>query len=86
MVACPDLIFSYSSRRTYHLNTRFSVSPFYLRYFLDAAMAENIKIKIKKKKKRVPLPQKPPKVIASKKTYDRKKEKKVIKSGEVNSK
>jgi len=35
----------------------------------------NEKIKIKKKKKRVPLPQKPPKVQASKKTYNRKREK-----------
>jgi len=38
-------------------------------------MAEKIKITIKKKKKRVPLPQKPPKVISTKKTYNRKKEK-----------
>ncbi|NCS81891.1 MAG: hypothetical protein GW788_09085 [Ignavibacteria bacterium] len=41
-------------------------------------MAEKIKITIKKKKKRVPLPQKPPKVIATKKTYSRKKEKQVL--------
>ncbi|MDP1994793.1 MAG: hypothetical protein Q8K40_06060 [Ignavibacteria bacterium] len=41
-------------------------------------MAENIKITIKKKKKRVPLPQKPPKVIPAKKTYNRKKEKQAL--------
>ncbi|MDP3682781.1 MAG: hypothetical protein Q8S01_02515 [Ignavibacteria bacterium] len=41
-------------------------------------MAEKIKITIKKKKKRVPLPQKPPKVISAKKTYNRKKEKQAL--------
>jgi len=41
-------------------------------------MAEKVKIIVKKKKKRVPLPQKPPKVIATKKTYNRKKEKLVL--------
>ncbi len=41
-------------------------------------MAEKIKITVKKKKKRVPLPQKPPKVISTKKTYSRKKEKQVM--------
>ena len=41
-------------------------------------MAEKVKIIVKKKKKRVPLPQKPPKVIATKKTYIRKKEKQVL--------
>jgi hypothetical protein len=46
-------------------------------------MAEKIKITIKKKKKRVPLPQKPPKVIATKKTYNRKKEKRVLTEKEV---
>jgi hypothetical protein len=34
------------------------------------------KIKIKRKKKRIPLPQKPPKIEDSKKSYDRKSEKK----------
>ena len=38
-------------------------------------MTDKNKIKIKKKKKRVPLPQKPPKVEKSRKTYDRKLEK-----------
>ncbi len=33
------------------------------------------KIKIEKKKKRIPLPKQKPKVITSKKTYNRKKEK-----------
>lgn len=36
---------------------------------------EGIKIQIKKKKKRIPLPKKPPKVINTKKSYDREKEK-----------
>ena len=36
---------------------------------------KKIKVKIIKKKKRIPIPQKPPKVISSKKTYNRKKEK-----------
>jgi hypothetical protein len=49
-------------------------------------MAEKIKITIKKKKKRVPLPQKPPKVISTKKTYNRKKEKQSVQNGEANSK
>ena len=40
-----------------------------------SSVKKNIKIEIKKKKKRVPLPQKPPKVIRSKKSYNRKKEK-----------
>ena len=38
-------------------------------------MPEQIKIKIVKKKKRVPLPQKPPKVEAGNKAYNRNKEK-----------
>jgi len=46
-------------------------------------MAEKVKIIVKKKKKRVPLPQKPPKVIATKKTYNRKKEKQVLTEKEV---
>jgi len=41
-------------------------------------MAEKIKITIKKKKKRVPLPQKPPKVISTKKTYNRKRGKQAL--------
>ena len=41
-------------------------------------MPEKIKIKIVKKKKRVPLPQKPPKVEAGKKAYDRNKEKIIV--------
>ena len=40
-----------------------------------SGVKKNIKIGIKKKKKRIPLPQKPPKVIRSKKSYNRKKEK-----------
>ena len=40
-----------------------------------SGIKKKIKIEIKKKKKRIPLPKKPPKVIGSKKTYDRKKEK-----------
>jgi hypothetical protein len=40
-----------------------------------SSVKKKIKIEIKKKKKRVPLPQKPPKTISSKKSYDRKKEK-----------
>jgi len=46
-------------------------------------MVEKVKIIVKKKKKRVPLPQKPPKVIATKKTYNRKKEKQVLTEKEV---
>ena len=38
-------------------------------------MTDKEKINIKKKKKRVPLPQKPPKIEKSKKTYNRKIEK-----------
>jgi len=49
-------------------------------------MAEKIKITIKKKKKRIPLPQKPPKVISTKKTYTRKKEKQNVQKGEANTK
>ncbi|MCK9211847.1 MAG: hypothetical protein M0P61_13490 [Ignavibacteriaceae bacterium] len=49
-------------------------------------MAEKIKITIKKKKKRVPLPQKPPKVISTQKTYNRKKGKQTLDDGSVNSK
>ena len=75
MVACPDLIFSYPPWRTDHFNARFCTSSIYLRNLLICVMAEKIKITIKKKKKRVPLPQKPPKVISTKKTYNRKKEK-----------
>jgi len=40
-------------------------------------MAKKIKITIKKKKKRVPLPQKPPKVMADKKMYKRKNGKQI---------
>jgi hypothetical protein len=43
---------------------------------------KQIKIKIKKKKKRVPIAQKPPKVINSKKTYNRKKEKEIFREEE----
>lgn len=39
------------------------------------AVKKKITIEIKKRKKRIPLPAKPPKVIKSKKAYDRKKEK-----------
>ena len=39
------------------------------------AVKKKITIEIKKKKRRVPLPAKPPKVIRSKKFYDRKNEK-----------
>jgi len=38
-------------------------------------MIKKIKIEVPKKKKRIPLPQKPPKILTSKKTYNRKKEK-----------
>jgi len=39
------------------------------------------KIKIKKKKKRIPVPKKPPKIEKSKKSYNRKSErKKAVKS------
>jgi hypothetical protein len=46
------------------------------------AVKKQIKIKVKKKKKRVPIPQKPPKVINSKKTYNRKKVKRIIRKEE----
>jgi hypothetical protein len=49
-------------------------------------VAEKIKIEIKKKKKRVPLPQKPPKVISTKKTYNRKKEKQSAQEESVTTK
>ena len=40
-----------------------------------------MKIKIKKKKKRIPVPKKPPKIEKSKKSYNRKSErKKAVKS------
>ncbi len=38
-------------------------------------MIKKVKIKIKAKKKRIPLPQKPPKIEAGKKAYNRKREK-----------
>lgn len=38
-------------------------------------MKKKIKIVVEKKKKRVPVPQKPPKVEAGKKSYDREAEK-----------
>jgi hypothetical protein len=46
------------------------------------AVKKQIKIKVEKKKKRVPIPQKPPKVINSKKTYNRKKDKEIFRKEE----
>jgi hypothetical protein len=88
MVACTNINSSSSSGRINNSYTGFCSGSLYLcniliiknyrSFILYPAfiMAESEKIKIKKTKRRIPLPAKPPKVEAVKKSYNRKKEKK----------
>lgn len=44
---------------------------------------ETERLKIKKKKKRIPVPQKPPKIIEGRKVYNRKKEKDLVRKKRI---
>ncbi len=45
-------------------------------------LKKEIVIQVKKKRMRIPLPKKPPKIINTKKSYDRKKEKDKLRRNE----
>jgi hypothetical protein len=73
VVACSNYLLSYASWSFNNSNSRISFGSIYLCNILIEEMAE--KLKVKKIKRRIPIPQKPSKVIVPKKVYSRKKNK-----------